>query len=86
MVVTVPWLFFPDYAPVLSDAEQAELELETQEDAVLFVPVTFDAAERQVSLNLLGPFVVNARTRKGRQLVLTGSEYSVRAPVQLPDA
>ena len=83
MIVTVPWLFFPDYAPVLSDTEQEELELESADDAVLFVPVTFDSATRQVSLNLLGPFVVNSRTRRGRQLVLTGSDYSVRTPIEL---
>ena len=83
MIVTVPWLFFPDYAPILSDAEQAELELESADDAVVFVPVSFDAETRKASLNLLGPFVVNAKTRKGRQIVLTGSEYSVRAPIDL---
>jgi flagellar assembly factor FliW len=83
MIVCVPWLFFPDYAPVLSDAEQEELEIESASDAVVFVPVSFDAASRQASLNLLGPFVVNSKTRKGRQVVLTGSDYSVRAPIDL---
>jgi flagellar assembly factor FliW len=45
--------------------------------------VSFDSESRQASLNLLGPFVVNSRTRRGRQVVLTGSEYSVRAPIDL---
>lgn len=84
MIVCVPWLFFPDYAPVLSDLEQAELELEKAEDAVLFVPVTIDPDSHQVFLNLLGPFVVNATTRTGRQLVLTGTSYTTRAPIELP--
>jgi flagellar assembly factor FliW len=84
MIVCVPWLFFPDYAPVLSDLEQAELELEKAEDAVLFVPVTIDPDSRQIFLNLLGPFVVNATTRKGRQLVLTGTSYTTRTPIELP--
>ena len=84
MIVCVPWLFFPDYAPILSDIEQAELGLESAEDAVLFVPVSFDAETRQVFLNLLGPFVVNAKTRVGRQLVLTGTDYSTRTPIELP--
>jgi len=83
MIVCVPWLFFPDYAPILSDAEEHELELESASDAIVFVPVSFDAETRQASLNLLGPFVVNSRTRRGRQVVLTGSEYSVRAPIDL---
>ena len=86
MIVCVPWLFFPDYAPVLSDIEQAELELETADDAILFVPVTIDSETREIFLNLLGPFVVNVKTRKGRQLVLTGTDYSTRTPIQLPGA
>ncbi len=84
MIVCVPWLFFPDYAPVLSDVEQAELELETADDAILFVPVTIDSETREIFLNLLGPFVVNVKTRKGRQLVLTGTDYSTRTPIELP--
>jgi flagellar assembly factor FliW len=84
MIVCVPWLFFPDYAPVLSDLEQAELELESAEDAILFVPVSFDQETRQVFLNLLGPFVVNSKTRVGRQLVLTDTDYTTRTPIELP--
>ncbi len=83
MIVCVPWLFRPDYAPVLSDAEQAELALERPDDAIVFVPVSFDPADKQVFLNLLGPFVVNGTTRRGLQLVLTGSEYSARTPLEL---
>ena len=83
MIVCVPWLFFPDYAPVLTDAEQDELEIQSSDDAVVFVPVSFDNASKQVFLNLLGPFVVNSATRRGRQLVLTDSSYSARAPIEL---
>ena len=84
MIVCVPWLFFPDYAPVLSDIEQAELGLDSADEAILFVPVSFDSDSRQVYLNLLGPFVVNAKTKVGRQLVLTGTDYSTRTPIELP--
>ncbi len=83
MIVTVPWLFQPDYAPVLGDAEQSELALERAEDAIVFVPVSFDPDEKRVFLNLLGPFVVNGATREGLQLVLTGSEYSPRTPIEI---
>ena len=83
MIVCVPWLFQPDYSPVLSDAEQAELELERPDEAIVFVPVSFDPDAKQVFLNLLGPFVVNGSTRRGLQLVLTGSEYSARTPLAL---
>lgn len=83
MIVCVPWVFFPDYAPEISDSDQQDLELETQEDAVVFCPVTIEAETKQVTLNLLGPFIVNGRTRKGRQVVLAESGYTARAPIEL---
>jgi flagellar assembly factor FliW len=79
IVVAVPWLFFPDYSPELSDMDQAGLAIESTEDAVLFCPVTIDGDARTASMNLLGPFVVNVHTRKGRQLVLTEQEFPLRA-------
>ena len=83
MLVTVPWLFFPDYAPVLSDDEQTELGIETASDATVFCAVSIDEEAESIHINLLGPFVVNQETRVGRQLVLAGSEYPPRATVQL---
>lgn len=83
MVVCVPWLFFPDYAPELSDSDQRELGINTPEDAVVFCPVTLDPDEGVAYVNLLGPFIVNASTSQGRQVVLADGSQPTRAPVQL---
>lgn len=83
MVVSVPWLFFPDYAPELTDDDRADLGIDSPEDAVLFCPVTLDAEANTVYVNLLGPFVVNARTREGRQVALNDPSLPLRAPVRL---
>ena len=83
LVVTVPWSFFPDYAPELEETDRRDLGLEQAEDAVVFCPVTLDAANRQAFVNLMGPFVVNARTRRARQVVLPGEEHDLRAPIDL---
>ncbi len=85
MYVCVPWLFFPDYAPELTTAEQDDLGIERPEDALVFCAVTLDPDAGRIYVNLLGPFVVNAGTRHGRQLVLAGSEYPARAPIQLAE-
>jgi flagellar assembly factor FliW len=85
IIVTVPWLFFPEYSPEISDLEARELGLEVPEDAVVFNPVTLDAEHDLVYVNLLGPFVVNSRTRQGRQLVLTDSDHPTRAPLDLSE-
>jgi flagellar assembly factor FliW len=88
MIVCVPWLFFPDYAPELTEEEQDELQIFDPEQAILFCPVTVDleADGGRIFVNLLGPFVVNAETLRGRQLVLTDSGYPVRAELDLSAA
>jgi flagellar assembly factor FliW len=82
-IVAVPWLFFPDYAPVLTDVDQQGLDIERQEDAVVFCPVTVDAEASTAYMNLVGPFVVNIRTMRGRQIVLTDQELPLRAELPL---
>lgn len=81
MVVSVPWLFFPDYAPILSDEDQRVLGLERVEDAMVFCSVTADDTGEELYVNLLGPFVVNAQSRQGRQVVLLDQNWPVRAPL-----
>lgn len=83
LIVTVPWLFFPDYEPQLSPVEAQELDITDPEDAVVFCPVTLDPEDDLIYVNLLGPFVVNVKNREGRQLVLTDSDYPTRAAVDL---
>ena len=83
LVVAVPWLFFPDYAPELSEVDQSGLEIESESDAVVFCAVTLDSDNKTAYMNLLGPFVVNVRSRKGRQIVLTDQDYPLRAELPL---
>ncbi len=86
LIVSVPWLFFPDYAPEVSDIERKQIGLESPEDAIVFCPVTLSAEPDTVFVNLLGPFIVNRRTLEGRQVVLADSDYPVRAMVKLSSA
>lgn len=82
-IVTVPWLFFPDYDFELSELEQAELGITTVEETVVFSPVTLDAEHQRIYLNLLGPIVINSTNRQGRQVVLVDTDLPVRAAVEL---
>ena len=86
MIVCIPWLFFPEYAPEVPEDDQVELDLRNPDDAVVFCPVTLDDARDAIYVNLFGPFVVNNQTRRGRQLVLTDSGYPLRARVELRSA
>lgn len=53
------------------------------DEAIVFCPVTLDQENDTIYFNLLGPFVVNSRTRQGRQIVLTGLRQPLRAQPQL---
>jgi flagellar assembly factor FliW len=82
MVVAQPWLFFPDYAPVIADQDQQELALERPEDAVVFCPVSIDREAQRLYINLRGPLLVNIHTRVGRQCVLE-EDLPLRAVIEL---
>ena len=77
----IPWPFFPDYAPEVPDDDQTALELETAEDAMVLTILTVHREQNSITANLLGPVVVNQRTRVGRQVVLFSDEYPVQAPL-----
>ena len=78
-LAAVPWAFFPEYEPELSTSDQDALELTDARDAIVLCLLTI--TEDAVTANLLGPLVVNAVTRTGRQIVLGDSDYTTRAPL-----
>ena len=62
---------FPDYAP--------PLPADTAPDAAVWVVVTVPPGDaRAMTANLLGPLVIDGRTRHGRQIVLDGDRYSTK--------
>lgn len=67
----------PDYAPVLSDAQAAQLGLTTAGDAQLLVVARM--TEEGVGVNLLAPVVFNRRTGDAAQVILEGQDLPVRA-------
>lgn len=76
------FLFFPEYDLELPDADAAAMELEASTDAEVLALVTVrhteDGAMESITANLLGPLVINDRTKVGRQVVLSDSQYSTR--------
>lgn len=75
----VPAPFFPDYEPVIPEEDCLPIGLTDPLDAQLLCLVT--VGEDRVTANLLGPIVLNVRTRLARQVVLTDSTLSTKAPI-----
>ncbi len=73
--------FFPDYHPEIDDATAARLGLTAAEDALVLLLVTIAEEVTRSTANLLAPVVVNARTLEAEQVVLTGQDLPLRAPL-----
>lgn len=75
-VVVEPGTTLSDYAPELFDADAAGLDLRDPAEAMVLNIVTLEQQRPlEAKVNLIGPIVVNRRTRVGRQLVI--SNYSL---------
>jgi flagellar assembly factor FliW len=82
-IVVEPRSVLPDYAFELGDEDAAALDILSPEDAFVLNIVTFKPeAPEAATVNLIGPVVVNRRTRTGRQIVIANfGEYSARHPL-----
>jgi len=79
-VVVPPGVLYPDYRFEIADGDVALLGLTEAADVETWVVITRKGVPVPTA-NLLGPIVVNRRTRAGAQLVLQDSGYEVAVPV-----
>ncbi len=81
VLVLAPAAVFDDYAPDLEAITRAALGLDAGEDPLLLVVLTTGESFEDSTANLLAPVVINQRTLAAAQVVLTGSELPLRAPL-----
>lgn len=77
-VLINPLLFRPDYAVEVTSAEVADLELDSEEDAVISTIITLPASPKNMTANLKAPLIFNLKNRQGKQVVLNKKEYTTR--------
>ena len=78
-LMTMPFIFFPDYEFEPDDENQQKLGLERQEDMLLYVLLTIPQGRVQdMTANLVAPLVINVANQQGRQLVLEHSPYQTK--------
>jgi flagellar assembly factor FliW len=80
-LVAVPTAFFPDYAFDLDESTCAALGLVDADEALVLVLLTIGDDSASTTANLLAPVVINSRTRSAAQVILSGTEWPVRAAV-----
>lgn len=80
-LVAVPTPFFPDYAFDLDESTCSQLRLTDAREALVLVLLTIGDDALSTTANLLAPVVINARTRSAAQVILSGTDWPVRAAV-----
>jgi len=79
LVMISPLMFKADYDPPIPLSVSQDLDVQSPEELSVFVIVTIPAGSPQdMTANLLGPLVVNPRSRRAKQLVLDERLYSHR--------
>jgi flagellar assembly factor FliW len=79
-LVVAPAPFFPDYQPEVDDDTLALLETRDPSRLLVLLVVSAETAAAATA-NLLAPIVVDQVSRRAAQVVLTGSEFALRAPL-----
>jgi len=81
LVVAAPPLLFSDYDVELDDQTASRLELTDASDALVLVVMSLGETLATSTANLMAPIVINSRTRRALQVVLTGTDQPLRAPL-----
>ncbi|MFI7585851.1 flagellar assembly protein FliW [Spongisporangium articulatum] len=80
-MVATAYAFFPDYNIELDDQVCENLALTDAADALVLVILTLGQDIGSTTANLLAPVVVNGKNRSAAQVILSGSEWPVHAPL-----
>ncbi len=78
-LLTIPFLFFPDYTFEIDDETIKELEIKNQENVVYYSMITIpNGSIRYMTANLLAPVVLNTDNMCAKQVVLEKSNYTTK--------
>ena len=78
-LLTVPFLFFPDYTFEVDDETLDELEIKDGDNVLYYSLVSIPNNDlRQMTTNLLAPIILNTANMKAKQLVLERTKYTTK--------
>jgi len=75
------FVVLPGYVFELDDSDVKSLKLTSPEELHVLSVVVIPDDVRGMTVNLAAPIIINTVTGKAKQIVLSGSEFNVRAPV-----
>jgi flagellar assembly factor FliW len=85
-ILTDPRLVVPAYQPEVAATDLEALGLTSTAEAEMHVMLVVAGSPKEITANLLGPLVLNARRRLGKQVILHSSGYSAAHRLTQPAA
>lgn len=78
-LMTMPFVFFPEYEFELDDESQAKLGIQEQEEMLIYSLLTIPGGKvSDMTANLMAPVVINTTNMQARQIVLDKSRYTTK--------
>lgn len=81
MPVMDPLIVCPDYSPEIDRTKIEEVGELDDEDILVLVTVTVPHDLEKMTVNLMGPFVINVKEMKGVQSIVENDNYPVKFPI-----
>lgn len=76
--VISPFIVKKDYNPEVEDELLRSLGNLTEDNIVVLVSVTVPSDIEKITANMKAPFVINADTKKGSQIIIENSDYLIK--------
>lgn len=78
-IIMNPFLFYGEYAPVLSSEDRRYLKVSRKDDTIsYYVICVIHESMEESTVNLKCPIAVNTENRTARQVILDDSRYNMR--------
>ena len=80
-VLSCPFDFCTDYELNLNKELLKRLEIEKEEEVMVFNTVTLNSDPKKITTNLKAPIIINISNNLGEQIVLNRDQYKIKQPL-----
>ncbi|MBQ7615464.1 MAG: flagellar assembly protein FliW [Butyrivibrio sp.] len=81
MPVIDPLYVCPDYKPDIESEKINDIGELDDEEILILVTVTVPHDLEKMTVNLMGPFIINLKTMKAAQCIVDNDDYPVKFPI-----
>lgn len=81
LIIVSPFTVKPDYEFKLDNKIIDALNIESEEDVLVFNTVTLNTEVSRITTNLKAPIVINNKNKTAEQVILENDRYSIKHPL-----